>query len=178
MTQSNRTTKPSAHCSSDASGAAAAHSKVSNPGRAASSDRRSDALSNLERHASADRHPARAVFHSNSDTTSALDTLGAKGAALGRHVFVSNRLNADASNRIRTHEETHVVQSWNRRFLGRATGIGGRGTSLEREAGFASQIGAPMSPKSRTADPNILRLYDQNELFNTSIAPSWAAELT
>lgn len=132
----------------------------------------------LQRLAASDPHPTRPVLHQGGAAQAALDGIGARGAALGRHLFISRTLGAARRDAVIAHEMTHVSQGWGRRFAGTDLRFGARTGALEREAGIAAALGSPVQPQRRSADPGVIRLYDQFELFTTSITPSWAAQLT
>lgn len=116
-------------------------------------------------------------IHEGYEADAVLRGLNAPGAAVGRDILLASGLDAMARAAVLAHEATHVRQAGGREVSG-APVVGPPDPTLEREAGIAAAIGAPLASRRTRADPARVRLYDENQLLGGSISQGWADALS
>lgn len=117
------------------------------------------------------------TVHEGPEVDAVLEGLNAKGAAYGSDILVSSSLDDMARATVLAHEQTHVNQTKSAPGGG-APRLGTTTPREEREANIAADLRTPLAADATRADPNTVRLYDENQLLNGSVSPAWAQALS
>lgn len=109
-------------------------------------------------------------IHENDQSDRVLRALGTPGAAIGQDVLLSSGLDSSRHTSVLKHELRHAMQV-NGRETDPASGlrIGRKGDEWERDAAASGSV-------RRGADPQVLRMYDDNSYSVGPASRDWQYE--